>query len=114
MSYLERAREVPEPPTSATGEAPHHHPAVSSDVARFLAARCCRSPKVWCEADRLHASYLAAGGRLSQASFLAAVLAEGLASLGPAGLVAGVGMLGDWPPLDGGTLAQRRGEGHAR
>jgi hypothetical protein len=78
-----------------------------TDVWTFTGRWCCRSPRVWVEADRLHDAYVAAGGRLDRGTFLAALLADGRAWLGPAGLVVAVGLRADWPLEDGGTLRRR-------
>ena len=86
--------------------------AVLADVATHLDRRCVRSPRVWTEADRLHDDYRAQGGRLDRATYLAALLADGRAWLGPAGLVCGVGLVQDWGPEDGGTRAARERGGH--
>ena len=87
-----------------------------ADAEGFAAARCCRSPKVWCEADRLHDAYRAHGGRLDRATLLVALQADRRCCFGPAGLVVGIGLLGlgDWPPLDGGNLRARGGGQRAR
>lgn len=104
--YLDLARSVPyREPERKGAAAPVPTP---SDVPAFLAARCCRSPRVWCEADRMHGAYRYWGGRLDQALFGAAVLTAAPAVLGPAGLVVGVGLVEDWPTEDGGTLRRER------
>ncbi len=87
--------------------------AMLADAEAFAVARCCRSPKVWTEADRLHDAYRAWGGRMDRATLMVAMLADRRAWLGPAGLLVGVGLLTDWPPVDGGTLRRRGGTRHA-
>ncbi len=74
------------------------------DVSAFAAARCCRSPRVWCEADLLHDAYRARGGRLDRGTFLAALCPDGGGRVGTAGLVACVGLVADWQREDGGAL----------
>ncbi len=87
--------------------------AVLADVWRYLGARCCRGPRVWCEADRAHEDYRAHGGRLDRATFTAAVEADGRAVLTPGGILAGVGLLRKWGQEDGGTRAARTRKGGA-
>lgn len=85
-----------------------------ADVERYTTARCCRSARVWVEADRLHMDYRERGGRLDRAAFLGAVLADGRAVLAPGGLLAGLGLPQDWGPEDGGTLRRGRRGGVRR
>lgn len=109
--YLDLARSVPptdpaktkprpSAPTKAAGEL---------DALAFIAATCCRSPRVWCEADRLHARYRASGGRLTRGAFVASLVADGTVVLSAAGLLVGIGLVDEWPPTDGGSLERRGG-----
>lgn len=88
--------------------------ALLAEVAAHLRARCCRSPRAWVEADRLHADYTVHGGLLDRATYLAALLADGRAALTPGGTVAHVGLARDWPAEDGGTLRRARRVGGRR
>jgi len=76
--------------------------AALADVEAHANRRCCRSVRVWQEADALHADYRVHGGHLDRATYLAALTADGSCWLGPAGLVVGIGLVADWPALDGG------------
>ncbi len=87
--------------------------AMLADAEAFTATRCSRSAKVWTEADRLHDAYRAWGGRMDRATLLVALQADRRCYVGPAGLLVGIGLLVDWPPLDGGTLRRRGGRRHA-
>ena len=87
---------------------------VRSEVAAWLDARCVRSPRVWGEAERLHADFTACGGRLERAALVAELTADGRARGGSAGFVCGIGLRQDWGPEDGGARAAReRGGRHA-
>ena len=83
-----------------------------ADASAFVERRCCRGLRVWVEADRLHTAFVADGGRLDRAVFVATVTADGRTHLTPGGLLANVGLREDWGPEDGGTRERRRGGVH--
>lgn len=81
-----------------------HPPAAtrSDDLAQVVRERCCRSPRVWVEPQRLAAAYRTWGGSLPDAAFLASLPPLG-ALITPTGLIAGIGLVEDWTAEDGGT-----------
>lgn len=77
-------------------------------VDAFLARRCCRGPRVWCEADRLYRAYRASGGSMGAADFADALKrVDGIIEV-PGGLWSGVGLVEDWAAEDGGHLQRRQ------
>ncbi len=110
--YLDMARAVPDPePSPAAALRSLAQPAALADVAAYVAKRCCRSPRAWVELDRLHGDYVACGGRLDRAVFLSALLADKRCGELPGGIIACLGLAGDWGAEDNGRRQLRqRGE----